>query len=113
MFVQPVRRRQDFAELALVFGAETQPRRNEVAYYLAIESIAGNADAVSADDRAWRFSRARRLQLNQRKIARPATEIGNQHELLVIEPLLVLVGGGDGLREKVDVRETSVGKGDP
>ena len=98
MFVQPVRRGQDFAELALVFGAETQHRRDQVAHYLAIESVAGNADAVSADDRAWRSSCARRLQLNQRKIARPATEIGNQHELLVIEPLLVLVGGGDGLR---------------
>src|SRR5262244_4510088 len=113
MFVQPVRRGQDFAELALVFGAETQHRWNEVANYFAIESIAGNADAVGADDRAWRFSRARRLQLNQRKIARPATEIGNQHQLLVIEPLLVLVGGGDGLRQKVHVRETGVAEGDP
>src|SRR4029434_659553 len=93
MFVQPVRRGQDFAELTLVFRAETQHRGDQVAHYLAIESVASNADAVSADDRAWRFSCARRLQLNQRKIARAATEIGNQHELLVIEALLVLVGG--------------------
>jgi hypothetical protein len=83
--------------LTLVFRAETQHRGDQVAHYLAIESVAGNADAVSADDRAWRFSCAR-WQLNQRKIACPAAEIGDQHELLVIEPLLVLVGGGDGLR---------------
>src|SRR5262245_11288159 len=113
MLVEPVRRRQDFAELALVFGSETQHRRNQVAHYLAIESVAGNADAVGADDRAWRSSCARRLQLNQRKIACPTTEIGNQHELLVIQPLLVLVGGGDGLRQKMDIRETGVAKGDP
>src|SRR4030095_12639233 len=98
MFVQPVRRGQDFAELALVFGAETQHRRNQFAHYLAIESVASNADAVGADDRAWLFSCARRLQLNQRKIARAATAIGNQHKLLVTEALLVLVGGADGLR---------------
>jgi len=108
MLVKPVRHRQNLAELALVFGAETQHRCDQMAHHLTIEAVTCPTDAISADDRALRFSRARRLQLNQRKITGPAAEIGNQHEFFVIEPLLILVGRGDRLRRRVVLHQDLV-----
>ena len=40
-----------------------------------------------------------------------AMEIGNQHNLIVIEPLLVFVSRGDRLGKKVHVIEAGILKG--
>src|SRR6266550_8454294 len=112
VLVEPVWHRQNVAELGSVFRAQAEHRRNQAAHQLAVEGVAGDAYAVSAEDLARRFSLSQPagLQLYEREIAGAATEVGDENRFLMVESPLVLICCGHGLGQKVYFIKSRVAK---
>ena len=92
-----------------------EQRGDHVADDLRVEGVPGEPDAVGAQDGLRpRFGPAGsdpRAHPDQREVRRAPAEVADQHELVPIEPALVVPGRADGFVDEADVREPGQGQG--
>src|SRR5581483_4151885 len=82
-------------------------RGDKVTNKATVERVAGNRHPVGAEDIFVTLpSRPRPgTELDQTEITRAAAKVGNEHQLVVVELLLVLIGSRNGLKFKLNLRK--------
>src|SRR5262249_44568539 len=83
--------------LDAVAAAAAQLGRDEVAEDLRVEGVAGERDALDAEDLAGAAAARLGPDAEEREVAGAAAEIGDEDELVAVEAALVVVGGSDRL----------------
>src|SRR5688572_28418405 len=108
-FVRPAWDRQELVRRREELRAEPQSRRDELADYLSVESVAGDGDTFGADDVACASAPPLvRIDAQNGKVARTAAEVANQDELVVMEGLLVAVSRCHGFVLEHDFGEPAL-----
>jgi hypothetical protein len=71
-----------------------------------VERVTRDPDPFGPEDQAWFTGAVGRADRDQGEVARAPAEVGDEDRLVVIEPGLVVVGGGDRLELEDDVGPT-------
>src|SRR5688572_25724323 len=91
--IQPGRHRQYPVEGGPILRPLPQPWGYDVAHDFAVEGVAGDGDAISAQNIPGGMPSAAHAgpHLHEREVARAPAEIGDQNELVMVELALELV----------------------
>jgi hypothetical protein len=103
LLVEPLRHWQHLSEGGAALRAEPEAGRRDVTDQPGVERVPRERHAVHAEDHC-----PRRSQLHEREVTRPAAEVADQDQLLVIEPLLIAVRRCHRLELEPDVREAGL-----
>ena len=95
LVVRPAGHGKDLVGRRDILRAQPQPGRHQVPDDLPVEGVAGHRHAIGADDvfRCPSPPADFRPHMQDRKVAGAAAEVSNQDELVVLQALLVAVGG--------------------
>src|SRR5215217_1335616 len=83
--------------------SQTEFRRHQPDHDSAVEGVAGDSYAGSANHRITTGFPSAWAKLSKREVARATAEVPNQYELIVIELSFILISGSDRLQLERDL----------